>query len=158
MGLRFCASKMVYFIFCHESSAYKAEPTSGAKLVKGVKEELKKCPRPETPASETQEYQKPQRICFKNSKVSHLWFYKGIENAKDWRMCLQSDFCLFFFCCPLPVTKFFPFYKIKINMLKRSSTSKSIWDQKATYKRTLVQPPACYAFQLLDKGSSAPTK
>jgi hypothetical protein len=44
------------------ASAYKAEPTSGAKLVKGVKEELKKCPRPETPASETQEYQRPQRI------------------------------------------------------------------------------------------------
>lgn len=50
-GLRFCASKVVYFtIFYYVmnmASAYKAEPTSGAKLVKGVKEELKKCPRHE---------------------------------------------------------------------------------------------------------------
>jgi hypothetical protein len=49
-------------------AAYKAEPTSGAKLVKGVKEELKKCPRPE----HLLQNQRPQRICFKNSKAPHL--------------------------------------------------------------------------------------
>ena len=37
----------IFYYVVIMASAYKAEPTSGAKLVKGVKEELKKCPRPE---------------------------------------------------------------------------------------------------------------
>lgn len=90
-GFAFALLKWCIFYFVmNMASAYKAEPTSGAKLVKGVKEELKKCPRPETPASETQEYQRPQRIWFKNSKVPHLWFYKGIENANKIGECVYS--------------------------------------------------------------------